>query len=142
LDEIEGYYLNILVYCRGLLICFYPWGHKSDGTSIISFVCFVNQQQCWILLLIISISYVQCSLSRKISRFKLAVRFINIRVKYFFASRGLTILFLVPCGSFRIIDGTLFMAKDGDGISVQLRQKLMEFHVICLKKLTCVPMHN
>lgn len=25
LDEIEGYYLNILLCCSGLLICFYPW---------------------------------------------------------------------------------------------------------------------
>jgi len=41
----------------------------------------------------------------------------------------------VHCASFRIIDGTSFMAKDEDGHSVQ---KLKEAHVSTFKKLARV----
>jgi hypothetical protein len=50
-------------------------------------------------------------------------------------------LSLAPCGSFCIVDGTSFIAKDGDGTSVQ---KLMKVHVntsqvltrvLCIKKI-------
>jgi hypothetical protein len=57
------------------------------------------------------------------------------RIKYFFISCGLKILFFVPCGLFRIADGISFMAKDGGDTSVQ---KFMEIHISTLKKLTRV----
>jgi hypothetical protein len=56
---------------------------------------------------------------------------IIIRVKYLRPSCGLKILFFAPCTSFHITDGTSFMAKDGDGTSVQ---KLTEVHISTLKK--------
>jgi hypothetical protein len=46
-----------------------------------------------------------------------------------------THLFFILCGSFRMVDGTLFMFKDEDGTSVE---KLTKVHVNTSQKLTRV----
>jgi hypothetical protein len=38
-------------------------------------------------------------------------------------------LFFIPCGSFRIVDGTLFMFKDEDGTSIE---KLSKVHIVSI----------
>jgi hypothetical protein len=64
---------------------------------------------------------------------------INFRVKYVFVPCGLKILFFSLFGSFRIVDGISFLAKDRDDTSVQLLvKKLTEVYVNISKKLTHV----
>jgi hypothetical protein len=57
----------------------------------------------------------------------------------FFSSCGLTNLFFAPYSLFHIVDGTSFMAKDGDGTNIQTSvQKLTEVNINTSKVLTRV----
>jgi hypothetical protein len=59
----------------------------------------------------------------------------KIKVKNIFIPRGLKILFFTSYTSYHIADGTLFMAKDENAISVH---KLTKVHANTIKKLTRV----
>jgi hypothetical protein len=58
--------------------------------------------------------------------------FFSFRVKYVFAPCDLTHLFFAPYDSFRIVDCTLVLVKDGDSTSIQ---KLIVAHISATKHL-------
>jgi hypothetical protein len=72
---------------------------------------------------------------KKLSTLYFSLKFLNLyiyiyMVKYVFALCGLITLFFAPRGSFFIVDGTSFMAKNGESTSVQtFVQKLMKIKV-------------